>query len=225
MPDPSQTEAPQTGLVPVRQSDVTPEMAAWAKDILHDTSVQMGGTASRSFDGRAAVGRVEWHPPSPQIDHAHRGVSLYWQSEATAPSGESLPTAAVPSAAPAPTLLALRRQIDAAYPLRSRASDGIMASAQHTAQNPKSDHERGDALDVTRDTQNGPDLPALAATLLQDERVTYVILDRQIANRAIVAGAWRPYPGPDPHTSHLHVSILHDRRDDAGPWQIAEPYS
>jgi hypothetical protein len=122
--------------------------------------------------------------------------------------------------APAPALLALLRRLDAAYPSRSRASDGIMASAAHTAANPASDHERGDALDVTRDAANGPDLVALAASMLADDRVSYVILDGRIGNRAIEAGKWRAYPGPDPHTSHLHVSVLHNRRADTHPWAI-----
>lgn len=97
-----------------------------------------------------------------------------------------------------------------------------MPSAAHTAANPLSDHERGDALDITYDPVNGPNLDDLAIVLLGDARVTYVIWNRRIANRAIDAGAWRPYERTsgvyNPHTRHLHVSIDHAQRDDARPW-------
>ena len=77
LPSRASTVAPTT-LGPVRQSDVTREMGAWADAVLRDKSVPMDGTATRTFDGRPALARVEWHPPSAQIDHVHRGVSLYW---------------------------------------------------------------------------------------------------------------------------------------------------
>jgi GH24 family phage-related lysozyme (muramidase) len=80
---PAAAPATVAGLTPVRQADVTPDMAAFASEVLHDRSVPMGGGAVRTFDvsggQRAVVGRVEVHPPSAQIDHPHRGVSLYWQ--------------------------------------------------------------------------------------------------------------------------------------------------
>lgn len=52
--------------------------------------------------------------------------------------------------------------------------------------------------------------------------MTYVIWNRQIANKAVLDNAWRPYERTaiqtDPHTSHVHVSIRHDARDDSSPW-------
>jgi hypothetical protein len=99
-----------------------------------------------------------------------------------------------------------------------------MPSAAHHAANPTSDHERGDAYDLTVDRANGPDPDALAAALLADPRVHYVIWNRQIANRQIESGAWRPYAltaiQTDPHTSHVHVSIDPAQRDDARPWSL-----
>ena len=50
---------------------------------------------------------------------------------------------------PAPTLVQLLAQLDAAWPTRSRASDGILGDASHQAR--KSDHNTGDALDITLD--------------------------------------------------------------------------
>lgn len=119
---------------------------------------------------------------------------------------------------PAPALLALRDQIDAAWPKRSKASDGILGDAAHAAR--ASDHNQGDALDVTYDPDSGPDLEALAEALLADERVHYVIWNQRIRNRAYDEGAWRPYDGANPHTKHLHVSVHPERREDASPWQL-----
>jgi len=119
---------------------------------------------------------------------------------------------------PAPTLLALRDAINQAFPSRSKASDGIMGDAAHQAR--ASDHNNGDALDVTYDPENGPDLDALAVALLADPRVHYVIWKQRIANPEIEGGAWRAYSGTNPHTKHLHVSIYPARRDDVDPWQI-----
>lgn len=124
----------------------------------------------------------------------------------------------------APALLRLLAQVDAAYPSRSRAADGILPSAAHHAKHPTSDHERGDALDITLDPMHGPDLDRLAEDLLLDPRVTYVIWNRRIANRAIDGGAWRPYQTTaiqtDPHTGHLHVSVAAARRANASPWRF-----
>ena len=119
----------------------------------------------------------------------------------------------------APALVALRDQLDERWPARSRAADGIVA---HHAANPGSDHARGDALDVTFDPKRGPDLEALAATLLGDMRTRYVIFNRRIAKPELEGGAWRPYSGPgrDPHEGHLHLSIYHEGREDAEPWDL-----
>ncbi len=107
---------------------------------------------------------------------------------------------------PAPALLVLLRQLDGGWPERSKASDGILGDAAHQAR--ASDHNTGDALDITIDSAHGPDPRALARALLLDARTHYVIFDGRIANREMEAGAWRTYPGPDPHTTHVHVSNL-----------------
>ena len=122
-------------------------------------------------------------------------------------------------ASPAPALLVLLRQIDERYPQRSRASDGIMGDASHQAR--KSEHNLGDALDVTRDERHGPPLDKLAVVLLRDPRAWYTIFERQIRNNQIQAAAARPYSGPNPHDHHMHVSILRDRREDTTPWDLS----
>jgi lysophospholipase L1-like esterase len=118
-------------------------------------------------------------------------------------------------------LVTLLGQLDARWPSRSRRTDGIAPSAAHHRANPKSDHEVGNALDITRDPTNGPDLAALATALLQDPRTHYVIFQRRIANPEKEGGAWRPYTGANPHEDHLHLSIYADRRDDATTWDLA----
>ncbi len=131
---------------------------------------------------------------------------------------------AVPSAArdgAAPALLTLRAQLDAQWPSRSRAADGIAPSAAHHAANPTSDHEAGNAFDVTNDPINGPDLTALGTVLLQDPRTHYVIFQRRIANPEKDGGAWRPYTGASPHEEHLHLSIYAGHRDDPTAWDLA----
>jgi len=120
---------------------------------------------------------------------------------------------------PAPTLLTLRDTIDARWPSRSKASDGIMGDAAHQAR--ASDHNQGNAFDVTHDATNGPDLDALADVLIQDARTRYVIWNRRIRNRAFNAGAWRPYSGASPHTEHLHISVFAELRDDTSPWKLS----
>lgn len=121
-------------------------------------------------------------------------------------------------ATPAPALLALRDSIDARYPTRSKASDGILGDAAHAAR--ASDHNQGNALDITYDPEHGPDLEQLAELLIDDERVSYVIWHRRIRNRAYEGGAWREYAGANPHEHHLHVSIHASARDDTSAWVI-----
>jgi len=123
-------------------------------------------------------------------------------------------------AEPAPALLALRDAVNARWPLRNKASDGIMGDAAHQAAG-TSDHNEGNALDITFDATNGPDLEALAEALIQDARVRYIIWNKRIRNREYEAGAWRAYSGASPHTAHMHVSVYADRRSDTSPWDFS----
>lgn len=145
------------------------------------------------------------------------------------PSEEPDMKPARPSSAsgPAPALVRLLKQVNEAYPSRGKASDGIMASEAHkaaaAAAGRKDDHAAGDALDITRDEQNGPDLVSLRDALIQDPRVTYIILDRKIISRVVQPFVLRDYNGPNPHTKHIHISVDHAQRDDASDWDIHKP--
>ena len=110
------------------------------------------------------------------------------------------------------------------WPNRNRASDGLCASAAHSAQNPTSDHEpdsRGicHAADLTKDVAAGCNVHELWNGLAarRDRRVKYLIRDRQIWNPS-VALYWRAYYGSNPHEKHGHVSILTAFEDDVADW-------
>lgn len=119
----------------------------------------------------------------------------------------------------APSLVELRREIDARWPKRDRASDGWLGDAAHAAR--QSDHNpdaRGmvHALDVDKD---GIDVPAVLVALIGDARVWYVIHDRTIWSRTYDWKA-RPYTGTNAHTEHIHVSIRYETTAEqgTGPW-------
>lgn len=120
---------------------------------------------------------------------------------------------------PAPACRAVLVQASARWPKRSVASDGICPSAAHTSANPTSDHELGNAVDLTHDPANGVDAHAWAEELRVrvDPRVKYVISNRRIWNPS-VSPEWRGYSGLNPHEKHAHVSILATAREDCSPW-------
>ncbi len=119
-------------------------------------------------------------------------------------------------AVPALCCLQALRDATARWPNRDRASDGIMGDTAH--QKRHSDHNDGNAFDPTHDPAHGVDCGALSRLVINDNRVTYVISNRQIYNRARVAEGWRPYTGLNPHNRHMHVSIRAASRDDLSPW-------
>ena len=64
----------------MQQSQVTPDMTAWAVAILNDPlTYPMFATATKTFNALPVLARVEWHPPDFQNGAVHRGVTLYVQ--------------------------------------------------------------------------------------------------------------------------------------------------
>ena len=112
--------------------------------------------------------------------------------------------------------LAALRDANARWPNRKRASDGIMGDASHQAS--RSDHNVGLAVDITHDPSSGCDGNAIAEQAILDSRVTYVIWNRRIFNRARAADGWRKYTGANAHNHHCHISVHVDSRDDDRPW-------
>lgn len=105
------------------------------------------------------------------------------------------------------------------WPHRNRQSDGIMGDARH--QKTKSDHNLGNAVDVSHDPASGCDGALIAALALHDPRVTYVIFNRRIWSRARAAEGWRAYHGTNPHNHHCHISIRASARENVSDWAWA----
>ena len=129
------------------------------------------------------------------------------------------------------SLLQMRAQLDAMYPGRSKENDGGIGDETH-ATGP-SDHNpwvKDDAtgvvtaIDVTHDPSSGCDGNKLAEALRKsrDERIKYVVWNRQICSATVSPWKWRAYTGDNPHTHHVHVSVSSskDLYDDSKDWRI-----
>jgi peptidoglycan hydrolase-like protein with peptidoglycan-binding domain len=117
----------------------------------------------------------------------------------------------------APSLVALRKEVDARWPGRSRSSDGVIGDTRHAARtnshNPVGGgggprvgtHGAVHAMDIT---SSGIEVRLLLSAVVGDPRVWYVIHDGQIWSRTT---GWAPvaYRG-DPHTTHVHVNLRED---------------
>lgn len=140
------------------------------------------------------------------------------QRAADAAAGRDLSTAADGELFAAPwrvagSLLQLRAEANAANPGRDKASDGTIGNAAHAAT--PSDHNPNGAGVVRALDLDVDGLPlaaaveairvgALTGRLPQMSPGGYVILNRRITNADF--SGWHAYTGPDPHTSHAHVS-------------------
>jgi hypothetical protein len=118
---------------------------------------------------------------------------------------------------PAPACLRAIKDANQRWPSRRRDSDGILGDARH--QKRKSDHNLGNAFDITHDPASGCDGSTIAQLALGDPRVKYVIWNRRIWNRERGDTDWRSYKGSNPHTHHCHVSIYASSRSDTRPWR------
>ena len=114
-----------------------------------------------------------------------------------------------------PAAIAVLRQATALKPQRMKASDGLLPSAAHQVQNPKSDHNIGYAVDITHDSKFGIDCAEAFERLQADKRVKYLIFKGRI---------WTPeqgnhaYTGSNKHLKHLHISIKDGCGKDTSPW-------
>jgi len=121
-----------------------------------------------------------------------------------------------------PALTQLRAEINAAYPGRSKVSDGSIGDAAHSSRT--SDHNPDvegwvRAIDVTEWDPGTPAVDdddvaeALAEHLRasKDPRVKYVIwrgrMFSSYRSGSSPAWTWRKYNGPNGHFIHCHVSV------------------
>lgn len=120
----------------------------------------------------------------------------------------------------ATSLETLRAQLDAAYPDRSKVSDGSIGDSSHSAR--VSDHNpdaqgRVCAIDVTNDPL-GPTGHVLSRQLIQDSRAKYVIFAGEIWKAR--TAQWETYRGPNQHNHHVHISVKAESADDVSPWKL-----
>ncbi|MCE0814096.1 hypothetical protein [Buttiauxella sp. S04-F03] len=115
---------------------------------------------------------------------------------------------------PAPSVKKALQDATTQWPGRSKLSDGAMGDAAHKKR--KSDHNDGNAFDITHDPINGPDCNEWSKVVINDPRVKYVIWNKEIY--VVKEGVWKEYRGSNPHNKHMHVSIHASSRDDISPW-------
>jgi len=128
----------------------------------------------------------------------------------------------------APSLARLRNEINQKWPNRDKRTDGWIGDTSHagtgTPESGGSDHNpnrRGvvDAYDIDVD---GISCPAVVAKAIAHPATNYVIWSRKIWSRS-QRFAPRTYTGSNPHTDHIHVSILQTVAAETStkPWGIA----
>ena len=114
-----------------------------------------------------------------------------------------------------PAAIAVLRQATKASPSRKKASDGLLPSKAHLAQNPNSDHNTGYAVDLTHDPANGINCANIYEELKADKRVKYLIFHGKIWS---AKNGESKYDGINQHNKHLHISIKDECGDDTSPW-------
>lgn len=126
----------------------------------------------------------------------------------------------------APSLVALRDEINARYPKRDKSSDGWVGDTSHQARPSDHNPDWGDggvvrAIDIDIDDNDAAD--DLVADVLKaaigDDRVWYVIHRSKIYSRTYGWKA-RAYTGSNPHDKHIHISIQHTKaaETDVSSW-------
>ncbi len=121
------------------------------------------------------------------------------------------------------SLLQLRNEFNAIWPLRDKASDGCCGDAAHQAR--KSDHNAdasgfAHAFDTDEDLSEGlHTLQWLVRHLLRDSRTKYIIYEGFIY---YPDGTVNVYTGANAHKMHLHLSTKAGTHNDVRSWKIAE---
>lgn len=116
----------------------------------------------------------------------------------------------------APCLNTLLNEFNTGFPGRSKAADGSIGDASHSAR--RSDHNpdwSAGGVVRARDFTHSPPILDIhkevrKPEILKDPRTKYIISDREIMAYYAVGHyppyAPRPYGGSNPHTQHAHLS-------------------
>jgi hypothetical protein len=129
----------------------------------------------------------------------------------------------------ATSLEVLRKQVNEAFPNRSKNSDGSIGNAEHSART--SDHNPDTdgvvkAVDITHDPAHGLNSQHLNDVLIasRDPRIKYTISNRKITSGSDGPSPWVPrkYTGSNPHDHHVHISVKKAKAyfDDTRPWSL-----
>ncbi|MCX2950834.1 peptidoglycan-binding domain-containing protein [Lentzea sp. NEAU-D7] len=125
------------------------------------------------------------------------------------------------------SLLTLRDQINAKFPNRNKASDGFIGDANHDATSDHTPWYGGivTAGDFTHHPAVGFDIDRFTDELQasRDNRIKYVIANSLIMDTRPQFNPWQwvRYTGSNPHTSHVHISVVASGLcDDPRPWNI-----
>lgn len=128
----------------------------------------------------------------------------------------------------AASLRTLDREITAAYPDRSEASDGFIGDAAHIARGSAHNPDRNGTVragDWTSHDKRGRPIPGFGDTILQaamrHPAALLVIHNGHIWSRN---HGWRKrvYRGSNPHRNHVHVSILNNIEGSFTARQLAD---
>jgi hypothetical protein len=127
----------------------------------------------------------------------------------------------------------LLAQVNLLAPDRNTASDGTIGDASHQTRD--SDHNPWvrdgsigvvTARDITNDPKHGCSAQQIADSIVasKDPRVKYIIWNKRICSSVVRPWKWRPYKGKNPHTKHMHISVLPDKAkyDDERDWQLTQ---
>lgn len=105
------------------------------------------------------------------------------------------------------SLAILRAEADWLWPDRQRVSDGWIGDPAHRKRQSDHNPDRDGIVRALDLTCEGLRPRMVVNGALAHPATSYVIWDRRIWARDADFRA-APYHGPDPHTSHVHVSIL-----------------
>lgn len=122
------------------------------------------------------------------------------------------------------SLNVLLGQLNTMAPNRNKASDGSIGDPAHSSR--VSDHNPDPlgvvrARDFTHDPANGLNCNELANQLVasRDSRIKYIIWNDSIWQW----NGWQEYTGTNPHTTHLHLSVVaDDRADEMTTWKVGK---